>query len=115
MRPLHHHHRPLDYVCGRGLAITGSILDDDGQPLDLTGAAICWKLNKRGLAINFLTFAIGNGVTVVDPTHIRVEVSADQTAALSPGVYQDWLRVTLCDGREFSRWGGDIRLKDKNA
>jgi hypothetical protein len=103
-------HDPINFVCGDDWQLTGPLNDALGNPLNLVGAAISWKLDSIDGLTNFLTLGIGNGITVISEplATIIVDASAAQTAALSAGSYRDWLRVTLASGAVMTEWSGVI-------
>ena len=105
-------HDPYDFFCGDGWYISGYLFDDAGSPLDLTGAAVTWKLDDLSTPpANKITLGIGSGITVLDTVNgiILVEPSAAQTAALTPGMYRDSLRVTPSTSDPYTEWTGIIR------
>lgn len=104
-------HDPIQFFCGDTWILTGTVNDEDGLPLNLNNATIAWKLDSVDGTINNLTLTIGGGVTILDSPSatIEIEVPASQTAALPPGLYADYLRVTMGDGSVFTEWTGVIR------
>jgi hypothetical protein len=104
-------HDPIDFVCGDNWEISGSLQDASGNPLSLTGATIQWKLDSIDGATNFLTLAIGSGISITDlpSATIFVNATSAQTAALASGNYRDWLSVKLADGSVLTEWTGVIR------
>ncbi len=65
-----------DYYDADGRAITWTAADGDWPDID--GAAATWLLFPPGAADPAATL----GATVVDATHVRLELTAEQTAAL---------------------------------
>lgn len=104
-------HDPLSFYCGDTWEIAGTLTDASGAPLDLTGAALQWKLDDPTGAINALTLALGSGITITGLATagtVLIEPTAVQTAALAAGVYRDQVRVTLADGTVTTQWVGSI-------
>lgn len=108
-------HDPIDFICGDSWEETGPLQDVNGLPLSLAGATVVWKLDFTDpvtlITTNALSLALGSGITVLDAPSatILVKVSAAQSAPLKPGLYVDWLQVTLSDGTVLTEWTGSIR------
>lgn len=106
-------HDPETFVCGDNWQLTGPLQDASGNPLNLTGATIQWKLDSLDGTQNILTLdnAETGGITVITPSAatVLVNVLKTQSAAVAAGTYKDWLRVTLSDGTVFTEWTGIIR------
>jgi hypothetical protein len=104
-------HDPFDFVCGMTWEMSGPLEDADGNPLNLTGAQIAWRLESLDGLARILELTLGAGITVasVPLATILVQASTVQTAAVPPGTYKDWLIVTLLDGRRLPEWTGVIR------
>lgn len=104
-------HDPLDYICGDTWELTGPLQDADCDSLDLTGAAVAWRLDSIDAGTNYIALALGSGIVITDmpSATILVTVPASSTAALAAGNYRDSLRVTLADGTVFTEWSGIIR------
>jgi hypothetical protein len=85
------HHDPIELLAGDDWEIPGALLDDNGNPLDLSNAEFEWVLVDRGG--NPITLAAE--VEVTDPAEgaINIMVLASDTAGLDPGFYTDALRV----------------------
>lgn len=82
-----------DLVVGDDWRIGGTLLDRDGNPLDLTNASITWTLlDSSGAAVKANAI-----ITVVDPPTagiVNIKLAAATTAALAPGHYTEALRIT---------------------
>jgi hypothetical protein len=105
-------HDPLDLICGDTWQFDGPLLDADDCPLNLTGAEISWRLDGlRGGNYIALSLSSSGGISIVNLTRAEILVSAPPslTSQLAPGVYRDWLRVTLSDGTVLTMWSGIIR------
>jgi hypothetical protein len=85
----------------------GTLLDANRAPIDLTGATLEWVLVDNGGN----PVAITAEVTVTEPTRgeICISISAEDTAGLDPGQYNDGLRVTT-PGGERRIWHGYIQV-----
>ena len=82
-----------NFVVGDDWRIAGTLLDRDGNPLDLTNASITWTLlDPSGAAVKANAI-----ITVVDPPTagiVNIKLAAATTAALAPGRYTEALRIT---------------------
>jgi hypothetical protein len=77
-------------VAGEEWRIVGTLLDREGNPLDLTDAVIGWALLDQGGALVRANARIG----VLDPPTSGI-VNIELTAALVPGLYADELQITI--------------------
>ena len=107
-------HDPIDFICGDRWSITGSLGDQDGNPLNMsTVLDIIWKLDSLDNTKNALTLSFSEGgINILDEVNAIIEVapSAAQTLALPPGTYLDWLQVSVNDGTgPYTEWTGAIR------
>src|ERR1035437_3861317 len=93
-------HDPFDVLCGDDWLIPWTVNDDDDAPLDLDGASISWRLDSIDNSFNALSLSLGSGITITDAVGaaIQVDVLAAQSITVKPGMYLDWLQVTLADG-----------------
>jgi hypothetical protein len=93
-------HQHADHRCrrcrlrpGDDWHIDGTLLDRDGNPLDLTDASIAWTLlDPSGAPVKANAI-----ITVLDPPiagMINIKLTGATTAALSPGRYTETLRIT---------------------
>src|SRR5262245_39738543 len=91
------HHDPAEMMAATDWGIDGTLLDADGQPLDLSNATLTWTLiGPQGTPV------LANGdaaITVVDPTAgtIHITVHHTVTATLECGRYLDALQLTIGD------------------
>jgi hypothetical protein len=111
-------HESIEVVCGDTWEINGLITDEDGVPMSLSGVGINWKLDTMDGDANLLDLSVGSGITLVDPNNgvILITVSKTASAALVPGIYYDWLRITLVDGTAYTEWTGVIQaIKNPKA
>jgi hypothetical protein len=112
-------HDPVEFICGDNWQITGPLQDAYGNPLNLTGATIVWKLDTVDSLANLITLDNGanGGVSVVTLTTatILVNVPAQKTGALQAGMYRDYLRVVLSDGTPLTEWTGIIKADARPA
>lgn len=85
---------------GDSLTAQFSVVDDEGSPVDLTGATITW----RAATVSHQTVldkAVGRGITVTDAAGgvCEVALAPDDTASLL-GTYRHQLRVVDATGQE---------------
>ena len=101
------HHEPIEVIAGETWDIPGTLLDANGSPIDLTGAALEWVLVDSGGN----PVAIAAQVTMTDAASgaICISIPGSETAGLDPGYYNDGLRVTTPRG-ECSTWHGQIQV-----
>jgi hypothetical protein len=92
------HHDPTELMAATDWGIDGTLLDADGQPLDLSNATLTWTLiGPQGTPV------LRNGdatITVVgDPTagSIHIGIHNAKTAQLECGRYIDALQLTIGD------------------
>lgn len=81
-------------IAGKEWDIEGAVLDREGKPLDLTDASIGWALlDQSGAPV--VSNAI---VSVLDPPAngiITIELTAQTTGGLAPGLYTEELQITV--------------------
>jgi hypothetical protein len=110
-------HELLEYVCGDQWEIDALCEDAQGNPLDLTGAAMEWRLDDARGRGNLLKLTIGAGITVTDAVKglARILVTAAQSAALRPDTYRDQLVVTPQASVAMTQWIGPVRAVRANS
>lgn len=88
------------FHAGETMTIEITCLDATGAPLDLTGAAIVFRLASR--TARLLDAALGSGVTIVDATagqcRVVITPSMQTAASVTPGDHLYELRVTQPGG-----------------
>ena len=101
------HHEPIEVIAGEPWEIPGTLLDANGSPIDLAGAILEWALVDSGGN----PVAIPAEVTITDTAvgAICISISANDTAGLDPGYYNDGLRATV-PGGERRIWHGYIQV-----
>lgn len=81
-------------IAGEQWRIEGTLLDKEGNRLNLTGASIIWTLlDESGAPIT--TNAV---VAVLDPPTagiITIELTPPATSGLAPGLYTEELQITI--------------------
>ena len=86
-------HDDANLVAGDDWHIVGTLLDKDGNPLDLTNASIAWTLlDWSGAPVEANTV-----ISVLDPPTagtVNIKLTAETTAALTPGRYTEALSIT---------------------
>jgi|SRR6516164_3662029 hypothetical protein len=89
------HHDDTELMAGTDWVIAGTLLDVDGQPLDLSNATLQWTLiGPNGLPV------LANGdaaITVTGIGMINIAVHHSVTAPLNAGRYIDALQVSIGD------------------
>ena len=109
------HHSDIEVVAGDQWSIDGQLLDRNGQPLDLTNAAIQWSLrDPDGLFMPAVVQA--TTVTVdTDPTTGKINISVPNgtTWPLTAGRYHDSVRVIVEGSYIDTVWVG-LLLVDAN-
>src|SRR5262249_36934755 len=91
------HHSDTELMAATDWGIDGTLLDADGNPLDLSNATLNWTLiSPSGLPV------LANGdatITITDPTAgtIHISVHNAKTAQLECGRYLDALELTIGD------------------
>jgi len=102
------HHDDIELAAGDDWLIAGTMLDQNGNPEDLTGATLEWMLfdpdgnpvlHDAQFNINVVPQQVGN---------ISINVSSDVTASLEAGRYTDAIRVTQAGGTKSQMWTGNI-------
>lgn len=109
-------HPPQSFVIGDDWQIIGRLTDENGNPLDPTGATSgIWKLDDETGTVNMFTLPLGGGVAIgSDPTGISsvpvvlITLASSQTTTLTPGTFRDQLRLVL-GGITSTFWQGPIQ------
>jgi hypothetical protein len=106
-------HGPATFYRGNTWEILGELRDADGDPLDLTSAAVEWKVEDSSGA-TILDLSIGSGIQVTDILggKIVITVTPTQSTAINAGTYKDELRVTDQTGAIGTQWIGSFSVKD---
>ena len=93
-------HAPIAFEVGDDWLILVSCSNADGTPMDLTSAALEWKLADIATGkIIVATLTVGSGITIQAPvmgvaSTCLIWLTHTATAAIAPGFYRDQLRVT---------------------
>jgi len=88
------------------------VTDDDGAPIDLTGADLRMDVEERP-GVDVLEASSANGmiaVTAPATGHFELAVPAAVMGGLAPGVYQHDLVATLANGHVHRIWAGTLTL-----
>jgi hypothetical protein len=89
------HHDDTELMAGTDWAIAGTLLDVDGNPLDLSNATLQWTLiGPDGLPV------LQNGdatITITGTGTINIAVHHTVTATLDPARYLDALQLSIGD------------------
>ncbi len=99
-------HPDISLVAGDDWVIEGTLLADDGTPLDLTNGTFSWRL----LDSDGNPASLNASITIVPPAtagKITIDVPYTDTAGLTPGDYVDTLRADLAGGRS-TLWSGRV-------
>lgn len=97
-------HNLMVFRCGDNWSFTGPLDDANGNPLNLNGANITWKLDSLDGKTNYITLTLGSGITVTNMTTATVLYgpNSTQTSSIIPGTYYDSLHVVLADGETYT-------------
>lgn len=84
----------FDMFAGEDRDIEFLVTDEDGDPVDITGFSITWKLRGRGIALDK---SVGSGLTITDGPNgvFEIAISGTDSAPLS-GAF--WHRAEVDDG-----------------
>lgn len=111
-------HPPLEFYAGDTWEISASCSDGDGNLIDLSTAAITWRLNKTSGA-NVLQLGVGTGIVLIENTsgdlivgQCLITVTATQSGALPIDFYQDELTV-MVGAKVLTQFTGRIRALAK--
>jgi hypothetical protein len=101
-------HPDISLVAGDDWVIEGTLLADDGTPLDLTNGTFSWRLlDSDGNPVS-----LNATITMVPPAtagKVTITVPYADTAGLMPGPYVDSLRADLTGGRS-TMWSGRLQV-----
>jgi hypothetical protein len=107
-------HPPQQFYLGDTWEISALCTDGDGNLLDLSAAAITWKLQDVADNAIKLTLTIGAGIALVENTsgdlvlgQCQIEVTPEQSGPLAPGYYRDELTVVV-GNRTLTQFKGRI-------
>ena len=89
------YHDPAELMAATDWGIDGTLLDANGQPLDLSSATLNWTLiGPQGTPV----LADGDAtITVIDSANgiIRITIASAKTASLECGRYIDALQLSI--------------------
>lgn len=105
-------HTPATFYPSDTWEIEGKLHDADGAPLNLTGAALRWKLELNKTGAVAVVAMQDNGITVLDAAggEILIAIPPDQNKNIAPGIYVDQLQVEV-GGVVSTQWSGTIDIK----
>jgi hypothetical protein len=109
-------HDPLDLVAGDAWEFWISL-----DPVLFPAAQIAdllWRLDSLDGTQNYASLSLSGGQIVFEDTNcgvVIVTVPATDTAALAPGNYRDWARVTMTGGATLTAVSGIIRVAAQPA
>ena len=102
--------RNLTFLYGETCEIEHVVVDDDGNPIDLsTGVAVQWFIALDPWSAPILTLSLGDGIELTTPAAdggVRVVVTPDAQEALVPRSYHHECSVKLSDGSAFAQFYG---------
>lgn len=104
-------HPPLQFYAGDTWEIVWSCLDVNGQPLDLTGASIVWKLDTLQ-GQNILTQDLTSSISILQPStggQCMLTLPSVVSGQIPPAYYQDQLRVTTATGVVTTQASGRVQ------
>lgn len=102
----------FEIATSEDLAHAFQLLDSEGQPVDLAGAALRLSIERSADAVDVLQLTTENGgVEVVDAAAGIFEIfaAADVVGALRPTTYRHELVLTQAD-RTLRIWDGTLNL-----
>ena len=101
-------HNDIELVAGDDWVIPATLLDANGNPLNLTSASFTWTLvDPTGETASDLVGA--SSITVLNAANgtLQIEVPREFTEPLLPGRYHDGLRVVMSNFQS-TYWFGTI-------
>lgn len=103
------HHQQEELAAGDDWEIFGTLLNSQGQPFPLAGAALEWALKneKTGLVVA-VTADVDIVVLDADAGKIRIDVPHTITENFVIGRHWDTLRLTTTAGARRTMWKGAI-------
>jgi hypothetical protein len=112
-------HAPQQFYVGDTWEITALCTDGDGNPLDLSAAAITWKLKSVADNSIKLTLTVGSGIALIENTsgdlvlgQCIITVTPAQSAPLAPGYYRDELTAVV-GNKTLTQFKGRIEAIEK--
>lgn len=76
--------------------IDGTLVDDDGADVTLTGSSMVFYLTKPGRSTAELTGTTDDGkITFPTTTSFQIAFAVDDVSSLCAGTYDAYLRVTI--------------------
>lgn len=82
---------------GTTLSYPGVARQEDGTILDLTSAAISWRVGRFNRRVTEFTKTVGSGITITDATAGEYTLQADpaDTSELEPEIYSHEAEATV--------------------
>ena len=107
-------HDTIAFEVGDDWLIAVSCTNADGTPMDLTGAALEWKLADVDTGHIFATLTVGSGITIEAAVSgiantCLIWLTHAVTATIAPGFYRDQLRVTTAQNLISTQMKGRIQ------
>lgn len=98
------------HVKGNTFRSVGFRVSENGDPVDLTGAALLMQFKPSANAdIYALQLTDGLGMTITDPTDGKFEID-EQVIDIPAGTYLWDIRITLASGFVFTWFRGSFRV-----
>ncbi len=90
----------IEIYAGDSKTITLTVLDADGDAVDLTGADVFFAVANEPGATAFIEKSVGSGVTLTDPTNgvATIAIDPSDTVSVTPSDYFYDVRVELSTG-----------------
>ena|SRR5215831_19462277 len=101
------HHDDIELAAGDDWAIPGTLLDENGQPLDLTNATLAWTLLGPDGCPALTAGQYTISVVPQQTGNIKISVNRIVTGLLPPGRYTDAMYATI-GGTTTTMWVGNI-------
>lgn len=106
---------PQDFelVSGNDKTLNFSLLDQDDEIVDITGATIIWSLAKTAKSkTRIITYTSPTNVTIDDAAGglFSVDIQAADTEPLQAGEYYHEARITSSGGKKFTAAYGTVEL-----
>lgn len=89
-----------------------TVLDENGEPLDLTGYSAIWCMHVQTLNDIVITKTTSDGITISNPTsgELEIELEAVDTESLSARVYGHQCEIEDILGRHATVTTGYVKL-----
>lgn len=98
-------------VAGNSRSITLTVLDEDGDALDLTGGSVVYVIKTAvDAATDALRLTSAAGDITISSNTATITISAGDTDGLA-GWYYHQAQIVLADTREFTAFRGSVEIQ----